>query len=106
MAIGALEMTTISRSQDVAAVRHNEANKTFVDQSHIGQVQTKEMEQMARQVHTSDNADWQRKKQDAKEKGKNEYAGDGGKNRRPTAHPVPQKTTKDGVLYHGFDAKV
>ncbi|MDR0949211.1 MAG: hypothetical protein LBM69_06830 [Lachnospiraceae bacterium] len=106
MAIGPLEMTTISRSQDVTAVRHHETNKAFVDQANIGQNQNKEVKQMARQVHGSDNADWHMKKQDAKEKGSNTYLGDGGKKRSKQTPKNATQTKQKGTMSHGFDAKV
>ena len=56
-----------------------------------------------REVHSSDNADWYTGQYDAKEKGKNEYAGNGGKHRK-------KKFRKDGVVvtkqHQGFDIKI
>ncbi len=68
MAFGSIEFTTISRAQDYSAIKHNEDNKGMVDQNNFsGQVQ-KSVEQMVRQVKSSDNAQWYEKKPDAKEK--------------------------------------
>jgi hypothetical protein len=55
-------------------------------------------------VHSSDNADWYTGQYDAKEKGKNEYAGNGGKHRKK------ENSEKDGVVvtkqHQGFDIKI
>ncbi|MDR2045071.1 MAG: hypothetical protein LBQ15_12095 [Clostridium sp.] len=102
MAIGPLELSTISRSQDLTAIKQNEVNKGFVDQSHIGQQTAKDVDQLVHQVHSGDNAQWQRKKEDGKEKGRNLYSGDGGRQRGK------QKTQGRVIVKgkQGFDRKV
>jgi hypothetical protein len=105
MAIGPLEMSTISRSQDLTTMKHNEVNKNFVDQTFLGQQQTKSTELMSRQVNNSDNADWHNHKEDAKEKGRNEYQGDGG--RKTSLHlKEGQVLEKPTAQYHGIDLKI
>lgn len=102
MAFGSIEITTITRAQDYTTVKHNEDNKGFTDQSNIGQQVQKQTDQRTHQVHNSDNADWQNKKFDAKEKGKNEYNGNGGNNRK-------KEEKKDQVIvngHRGFDIKI
>jgi hypothetical protein len=106
MAIGPLEMSTISRSQDVTSMRQHEVNKNGVEQSFLGQQQTKETEHMSRQVNTSDHSEWHHQKEDAKEKGKNEYHGDGGQKRggkHLSEGHVLEKPTKQ---YHSVDFKI
>ena len=82
MAFGSIEFTTISRAQDYSAIKHNEDNKGFVDQTNIIQQTEKTTEQRIREVHSSDDTQWHQKNPDAKEKGNNEYKGDGGRNRK------------------------
>ena len=82
MALGAIEIVTLTRTQDYTAIKHNEDNKGFINQTAIGQQVQKNTEQRVKEVHHSDNADWHNKKFDAKDKGSNEYTGDGGKKRR------------------------
>jgi hypothetical protein len=106
MAIGPIEMSAISRSQDLTTMKHNEVNKSFVDQSFLGQQQTKTTEQMARQVQNSDNADWHHHKEDAKEKGRNEYHGDGGQKRRGIHLQEGHVLEKSSQQYHGIDLKI
>lgn len=101
MAFGSIELTTISRAQDYSVVKHNEDNKGFVDQTNISQQTEKTTEQRIREVHSSDNAEWHQKNPDAKEKGSNEYQGDGGRNRK--------KGTSERVVVKsrgGFDMKI
>lgn len=102
MAIGSIEIVTLTRTQDYTTIKHNEDNKGFVDQTTIGQQVQKNTEQRIREVHRSDNADWHNKKFDAKDKGSNEYSGDGGKKRRGDS-------TKEQVVAKGhqsFDMKI
>lgn len=101
MAFGSIELTTISRAQDYSAVKHNEDNKGFVDQTNIGQQVQKTTDQRIREVHSSDDAQWHQQNPDAKEKGSNEYQGDGGRHRRQEA--------KDRMVVKnrgGFDMKI
>ena len=61
----------------------------------------KEIQNRAKQVLQTEETQWQQKRFDAKEKGSNEYAGNGGKGRRrqPTEQVVVKKQ-------QGFDVKV
>ncbi len=85
MAFGSIELTTISRAQDYTIVKHNEDNKGFVDQTNFSQQMQKTTQQRLQEVHSSDDAQWHQQNPDAKEKGSNEYQGDGGRNRKREA---------------------
>lgn len=101
MAFGAIEFTTITRAQDYTTIKHNEDNKGFVDQTNFSQQIQKTTEQSIRQVNSSDDPEWHQKNPDAKEKGSNEYQGDGGRHRR--------QGTKERVVVKGrsgFDMKI
>ena len=105
MAFGSIEFTTISRAQDYSSIKHNEDNKGMVDQTNFsGQVQ-KSVEQLVREVKSSDSAQWYEKKPDAKEKGNGKYSGDGGKNRKKQQPGRSQDkvTVKNSG---GFDLKI
>ncbi len=101
MSLGAIEFTTISRAQDYTTIKQNEDNKPVFDQTNLGQQAERTADVRAKSVTDSQDADWHNKRQDAREKGSNEYAGDGGKRRR-------QKDNADRVVVkgHGFDMKV
>lgn len=103
MAFGAIEFTTISRAQDYTTIKHNEDAKAFVDQTNLGQQADKTAEQRATTVTDSQNSEWQNKRQDARDKGSNEYFGDGGKRRNQ------KKEESDRVIVKsrgGFDMKI
>ncbi len=97
MAIGFVEMQgQITRAQDFTTVKHNEDTKGLVDQSNFGQQMTKQVERQTQRVNQRDKAENRQKKFDAKEKGSNEYHGDGGRSRKQ------QKQENDGkVLLKG-----
>ncbi len=92
------------RAQDFTNIKHNEDTKVMVDQSNITQQTEQTAQNRLHQVNRSDETDNREKGFDAKEKGKNEYAGDGGKNRR--------RKEEDGRVFikgqgsGGFDFKV
>lgn len=101
MAFGSIELTAVSRSQDYSSIKQNEDNKALTDQTNgMFQVQKTE-EQKTREVHSSDNAQWHENKPDAREKGKGEYHGDGGKRRK--SQPEERMVVKK---QGGFDIKI
>lgn len=99
--MSSLQIATITRTQDYTAIKQNEDNKSFIQQTTISQQQDKKIEQNAREVRSSDNSDWHNKKFDAREKGANEYSGDGGKKRRQA--PKEQVILKK---HQSFDMKI
>lgn len=102
MAMGMIELATIGRTQDYTTIKHNEDNKPVLDQTNLGQQAQRTEEQKASTVTDSKSADWHNKKQDARDKGSNEYAGDGGKRRRQN-----EKTDRVVVKGQGgFDIKI
>lgn len=105
MAFGAIEFTTISRAQDYSTVKQNEDNKGMIDQGHIVDHVQKTAEQRNQEVQGSDNAQWREQKMDAREKGSNEYSGDGGRRRNNAKHEKPRErmvVKSPG----GFDMKI
>lgn len=103
MALGAIEFTTISRAQDFTTIKQNEDSKAFVDQTNIGHQSVKNQEQRATTVVDPNHAEWQNKREDAREKGRNEYSGDGGKKRNS------EKKVRDQMIVKGrqsFDMKI
>lgn len=102
MAFGAIELTTVSRSQDYTTIKHNEDNKVAVDQANFSEQFQKTSEQNIREVHSSDNTQWHEKRPDAREKGNGQYSGDGGRKRKG-------KQTQERVVVKGrtgFDIKI
>ena len=104
MAVGAIQNATIARVQDFSTIKQNEDNKGYMNQVSISQDQEEDKQQRARQVRSCDETNWQNKRQDAKEKGSNEYRGDCGKNRQGKK-PVDQMVIKDQPKL-SFDIKI
>lgn len=105
MAIGSVSLQgQITRAQDFSTIKQNEDNKVNVDQGNFQNHFQKEVKQNLSRVHESDNADNQNKKFDAKEKGKNEYSGDGGKKRKEQEERKSM-AARPGIK-GGFDIKI
>lgn len=98
MAIGFVEMQgQITRAQDFTTVKHNEDAKGLVDQSNFGQQMTRQIEKQTQRVNEKDKTENRQKKFDAKEKGNNQYAGDGGRNRKKEKKEPDGKVLLKGV---------
>ncbi len=99
-----LEITPIARSQDFSIIRQNEENRPQTEQLSIAQETQKENDAKSTEVVHADESRWNDKRQDASEKGANEYTGDGGKRRRQ------RKEDEDRVIIKGqssgFDLKI
>lgn len=102
-----MDIAPIVRAQDYSFIKHNEDVKPEVDQNHIhNSLQQKEVQQR-QDVSTTSQSDWHNKKQDAKDKGSNEYHGDGGRDRRNQGHKEPtDKMVVKGPQGGGFDLRV
>lgn len=104
MAIGFVEMQgQITRAQDFTTIKHNEDTKGMVDQSNFEQVVTKQVERQTQRVNQRGKAENHQKKFDAKEKGSNEYHGDGGRGRKKEKQEPDGKVLLKGV--NTFDTR-
>ena len=94
---------SVTRMQDITPVKHNEDIKGMVDQTNFQNTFHKQIDNKLNQVHQSDNAENRQRKFDAKDKGDNEYTGDGGQKRK-------QEKDADGKViakkHRSFDMKV
>lgn len=97
-----MDIAPIVRTQDFSILKQNEDSKSMIDQSHIGHVIEKKEMNNAQQVVNAEHSEFYNKKQDAREKGANEYHGDGGQQRR--------KPPQDKVVVKkpntGFDFRI
>ena len=90
MAISPLEMNGVfTRSQDFSILKQNEDNKAMLQQSAFQNTMQKTVEKQHSQVQETEKSDTYDRRQDAKEKGKNEYHGDGGSGRRKPENVAP-----------------
>ncbi len=105
MAFGSIEITTITRSQDYTTIKHNQDNKVVTDQNNSGIQVQKQTQELTKEVHSGNNAEWYKKKPDAKEKGNGGYSGDGGQKRKKKQQQEQQSRV---VLKgrQGFDIRV
>lgn len=94
---------SVTRMQDVTPIKQNEDMKGMVDQTNFQNTFHKQIDHKLNQVHQSDNAENHQRKFDAKEKGDNEYKGDGGKKRQQNKQADGKVVAKG---YTGFDMKV
>ena len=82
MAIGQIEIQgQITRAQDFTFLKHNEDTRGTVEQANAGEQVAKQADEQVNKVNQKQQPENQNNKHDAKEKGSNEYAGDGGRNR-------------------------
>jgi len=97
MGLGPLELSgVLQRTQDIATIRHNEEHKGQIDQNHFADRMNKEVDDRANTVKSTTETLNEQKKFDAKEKGSNEYTGDGGQRKKhEDAHG--QGHEKEGV---------
>lgn len=83
MAIGQIEIQgQITRAQDFTTYKHHEDTKGMVEQANVGMQFSKQIEKQVSKVNKGEQPEYQNKKFDAKEKGSNEYNGDGGRKGR------------------------
>lgn len=93
MAIGLVELQgSVQRLQDYAQIKHNDDNKGVVMQSQLSRDAQKTAEDKANTVRRGDDVGNGQKRFDAKDKGSNEYTGDGGRNRNA------QSKARDGKV--------
>lgn len=102
MAFGSIEIVSMTRTQEYTTIKQNQDNKPMMDQANFGQQMEKQTNELTQKVSDSDEARWYNQNPDAKEKGKNEYAGDGGRKRKKE-----DKSERVIVKGHGgFDMKI
>ncbi|MCR5256434.1 MAG: hypothetical protein K6D96_11015 [Acetatifactor sp.] len=103
MAFDSIDIAAITRQQDFSIIKHNEDMKPVTDQINLGQQNQRESDRQAIDVVQASAVEKSRTEADAGKKGKNEYAGDGGKNRQKK----PEAREKMVVNPHqGFDIKI
>lgn len=72
----------VQRNQDVATANQKESQMPHINHEHALAQTKKDVEVKVRDVNQKDKPENRGKNPDAKEKGNNEYFGDGGKNRK------------------------
>ncbi len=99
--MSSIGIVSIPRVQDFTTIKQQEDNRAALAQTNLNNQNTKEIQNRAEQVTQMQETQWQQKKFDAREKGSNEYTGDGGKRRQS------KQTAKVVVKgQQGFDMKI
>ena len=108
MSISRIEIQgQVARTQDYTTIKHNEDNKTMVDQTKIQRQFNQTVENKVRQVRQGDHAENEGKRFDAKDKGNGTYYGDGGRRRKK--EEAKEKENDGKVIrkgYSSFDMKI
>ncbi|MCR4616595.1 MAG: hypothetical protein K5669_00235 [Lachnospiraceae bacterium] len=102
-----LEIAPIVRAQDYSFIKHNEDVKPEVDQSNLNVAREQKEVLQNKDVVNTNQSSWHSKDPDAREKGSNEYYGDGGQGRNKQndkKKPVDKMVVKGPS--HGFDLKI
>ncbi|MBQ0028045.1 MAG: hypothetical protein KBS96_05525 [Lachnospiraceae bacterium] len=104
MAIGIVELNTaMTGINDFNHMRHAEETRGGLEQTHIHNQLSEEVEVKLTNVNNADDANNNQKKFDAKEKGSNEYSGNNGQKKKK------EEQNRDGKVvpkYSGFDMKI
>lgn len=104
MTISRIELQgQITRAQDFTTIKHNEDHSPQVQQSHLAQQNDQATDLKLHHVNDSEQSENYNREFDAKEKGSNQYQGDGGQKRKKK--PVDGQVIVKGPQ-RGFDLKI
>lgn len=110
MAIGQVELNqAMTRIQDYTTQKHNEDQRGILQQDHAQDKFNKELNQdmhkvlKTNQEEYQNRAEYQNKKFDARDKGSNQYTGDGGKQRKKNMKSEDKVVVKGTS---GFDIRI
>ena len=110
MAIGQVELNqAMTRIQDYSTQKHNEDFRGAIQQGQAQDKFNKNINKDIRQVVKSDQSEYQNKSQyqnkkfDAREKGSNQYSGDGGRQKKKENKPDGKVIAKQKT---GFDIRI
>ena len=93
----------IQRMQDFSIIKQNEDIKPVVDQANLQNQEDKRIDNKSSQVQSGDDSSKSENRADAREKGSNEYSGDGGARRNKARQEKKDGVyLKDGVKHFDF----
>lgn len=94
----------ITRAQDFTTIKHNDDIQPQVQQSSLMQNRQQAAELKLHHVNEKEEAENRQNKFDAKEKGSNQYQGNGGRSRKENGKNDGKVVLKG--QQHGFDFKI
>lgn len=82
MSINRVDFGVIANTSEISTIKSAEEARPLSDQQSFQAIFKEEVNTRQHSINTKDNADGSKLNSDAREKSGNEYAGDGGKNRK------------------------
>lgn len=101
-----LDIAPIVRTQDFSIIKQNEDMKAALDQTNIANVREQKEVDLNQNVVNTSESEWYQKNPDAREKGSNEYVGDGGEKRNQNQKKKPADRVVVKGQHTGFDLKI
>lgn len=97
----------IQNTQDASTIRHQENTRPAVEQQNIQVREERKEQNQAQGVNRKENADQLNNKQDAKDKGSNEYVNQRRKRKKEKQEILPDGSVKlKMTMSGGFDIKI
>ena len=108
MAINPIDIVAVTASQDYTVIKHNEDHKAMNMQSALYEQNEKGAEQKLSEVENLEASQWMDKAMDGREKGNNQYYGDGGKGRKKPEQKKKQEKLEQVIVngHKSFDIKI
>ena len=108
MAISPFEIHgMMGRTQDFTALKHQKDNKNMVAQSVFQNQAEKKVQNKSERVQDTQQSETERQKKDARDKGSNTYAGDGGRGRRSRDEvPLEGRVVRKGPEGSHFECSI
>jgi hypothetical protein len=96
----------IVRAQDIATLKHNDDSRAAINQIDVQKMRDNQEDVRAKQVLQKDDTENEGERHDAKEKGKGQYFGDGGRGRKKQPDGTVVTKGPNNTVIQGFDIKV
>lgn len=108
MAINPIDIVAVTGSQDYTVIKHNEDHKAANMQSTLYEQNEKAAEQKLSEIENLEGAQWLDKPLDGRDKGNNQYYGDGGKDKRKPENKKKQEKREQVIVngHKSFDIKI
>lgn len=108
MAVNPIDIVAVTGSQDYMAIKHNEDHKAMNMQSVLFEQGEKGNEQKLSEVENLEGAEWLQKEMDGRDKGNNQYYGDGGKGKKKATQKKKEDRHEQVIVngHKSFDIKI
>lgn len=96
----------IQNTHDASTVKHNQEHRPVLEQQILQSEHVKQEHNMAHKVSRAEEKTNDARRYDAKDKGDNQYDGDGGKKRQKEKKDVKEDKVMLKTEHHSFDVKI